>query len=256
VRRYRNAIILLAFFIVLLAVVLLTQNNSSSSTTTAAATATPDPKAQQLQILNIPSDDAPTKLEVKQTDPAKSVAFKYENNKWYTDAANPTELDTISVASNVGVLTGLKGTALITDKGDNLQNYGLDKPKLSITMNSPKAGVKTLQIGDQNPATNAYYIKLDNEPKVWTVPASLIDPVKGWLDKLPVLPPTPTPLPTVQFSPLPSPVTGTPGTPGGSTTPGATTSAVTTAASTTTAAATTASATTAPASTPVPTGTP
>lgn len=248
-RRYRNALILLGLFIVLLAVVLLTQTNTSNTVSTASATATPDPKAQQLQIINLVTADAPTRIEVKQTDPAKSVAIKYENSKWFSDAPNPVELDTITVAGIVGQFTTLKGTALVTDKGDNLPNYGLDKPSLMINLNSPTQGIKTIDVGQLNPATGSYYVKLENDPRVWTVPSTTIDQPKGWLDKLPVLPPTPTPFPSVALSPLPTLApSGTPGTPGAATTPSATTPVATT----TTAAATTAPATTAAATTAVP----
>jgi hypothetical protein len=207
VARYRNGIILLVFFVILLAVVLLTQgSNNNTTTTTAATTATPDPKAQQLQIFNIPSADTPTKIEVKQTDPAKSVAFKYENNKWLLDSSAATELDTIVVSSTIGQFNNLKGTTLVTDKGDNLANYGLDKPSLLINLNSPTQGAKVLNVGQQNPATKAYYVKLDNDLRVWAVAPTLIEQVKGWLTQLPIPVPTPTPFPDIALSPLPSPV--------------------------------------------------
>ncbi|NWJ95080.1 MAG: DUF4340 domain-containing protein [Chloroflexi bacterium] len=210
--RYRNGLILLLLFLVLLAVVLLTQGGNSSTTTTAATTATPDPKAQLLQILNIPAADRPTKIEVKETTPAKSVAFKYENNKWLLDSSTAIELDTMVVASAIDQFNNLKGTTLVTDKGDNLANYGLDKLNLIITLNSPTLGNKVINVGEQNPATKAYYVKLENDLRVWAVAPGLIEQAKGWLEKLPIPVPTPTPFPTIDLSPLPSLVpSGTPG---------------------------------------------
>jgi hypothetical protein len=239
VRRYRIPLILLGLFIVLLAVVLLTQNNSSSSTTAASATATPDPKAAQLQILNIPSSDATTKIEIKQTDPAKSVAFKYDNGKWVVDGPTSTELDTLTVANNVGQLNTLKGTALVNEKGDKLADYGLDKPALVINLTMPSGSTKSIQVGQQNPASKNYYVKLADDPRVWTVAPTLLDTVKGWLTTLPVPEATPTPFPTIPLSPLPP-----------TNTPNATATAV---AATATPAPTTAAATTAaPATTPTP----
>ncbi len=213
-RRYRNALVLLAFFVALLGVVLFTQNSKSNSTpVSAAATPTPNPNAAQLQLLNIPSTDAVTKLELKQADPAKTLAFKYENSKWLVDGPGGQELDTVAVASTVGQISTLKGTALITDKGDNLPNYGLDKPSLIITLTSPTAGARIINLGVQNQATKAYYVKLENDPRVVTISSTLVDQLKGWFDKLPVVPPTATPLPSIALSPLPSPLPTTTGSP-------------------------------------------
>jgi len=248
VARYRIPLILLGLFVVLLLVVLLTQNNSTSDTQTAAsATATPDPKAEQLQILKIATADAPTKIEVKQTDPAKAIVFKYENAKWLLDGSTPTELDTVQVSNLVGQFNSLRGTALITDKGDNLANYGLDKPALVIGLNSPTQGVKAINVGQQNPATKVYYVKLENDPRVWTVAPVLIEQVKGWLTTPPVQPPTPTALPSIGLSPLPTLPPVTPGTPGAAPPPAATTAPATTAVATTVPATTAAPA---PSSTP------
>jgi hypothetical protein len=257
VARYRNGIILLVLFVILLAVVLLTQGGNSNTTTSASATATPDPKAQQLQILNIPSTDTPTKIEVKQTDPAKSVAFKYENNKWLLDSSAATELDTTLVASALGQFNTLKGTVFVTDKGDNLADYGLDKPSLLINLNSPTQGAKVINVGQQNPATKTYYVKLENDPRVWSVAPALIEQVKGWLTQLPLPVPTPTPFPTIGLSPLPTLVpTGTPGTADSSTSPvpaGTTAAAGTTTVAATTAAVGTTASNASPVSTTAPT---
>ncbi len=241
-RRYRTPLILLGVFVALLAAVLLTQNNASTPPTAASATPTADPKAAQLAILNFSGADAPTKLEVRQADPAKTVAFKFDNGKWFTDGPNPVELDTLTIASLVGQLNTLKGTALVTDKGDNLANYGLDKPSFSLNLTSPTKGATTLQVGTQNPATKVYYVKLDNDGRVWTVAPTLLEPIKGWLDKLPVAPPTPTPLPTIPLSPLPTLAPTTTG--GGTAGAGATTAVPATTAAATTASSTTAAATT------------
>lgn len=250
--RYRNAFILLALFVILLVVVLVTQSVGSNTAVTTLSTATPDPKAQQLQILNIPSANAPTRIEVKQTDPAKTVAFKYENSKWQTDTTPPQELDSFAVSNASGQLNALKGQALITDKGDRLADFGLDKPSIVINLSSPTLGTKTVNIGAQNPATKLYYVKLADDPRVWTVQTILLDQIKGWLDKLPTAEPTATPFPSVPLSPLPTlVVTGTPGTPGtgaaGTSAPAATTVPATTSApaATGTVAPTTAAATTA-----------
>ncbi len=232
--RYRNALILLGVFVVLLVVVLVIPNGkSNSSPVTAATTPTPNPNAAQLQLLNIPTSDAATKIELKQDSPAKTLAFKYENTKWLQDAPGGMELDTIAVASTVGQLSTLKGNSLITDKGDNLANYGLDKPGLVITLTSPTQGAKVINIGQQNPATQAYYVKLENDPRVVTVSSTLVDQLKGWFSNLPVLPPTPTAFPTIPLSPLPTTVPASPGAPGGASLPETPTPAPVTASTTT-----------------------
>lgn len=201
IRRYAGPIVLAAIFLVLLVVVLVTQPKSP---TTPSVAVPPTLSAEQvkLQIIRLPQGEQPSRLEIKQLDPAKIIAFKYEGAAWKIDGRENIALDTSLVSTNVGQLTQLNGQQLVQEQGA-LTEFGLDKPTLSIALTSP-SGTKTLLVGNVNQISKLYYVKLDNDPKVWTLPPSLVDTFKAWLDTPPVAPPTPTPLPTLPPTPTPN----------------------------------------------------
>ncbi len=226
-KRYRTAIILVVVFAALLAVVVLTQPGTPQATV--AGTPTASAADQKLQIIKLPDNNGPTRFEVKQADPAKSIAFKLDGN-WKLEGQEAVALDTGTVASTINQFSTLKGTQLIEEKLSNAALVGLDKPSLVITLTTPSF-TKTLQVGITNTATGNYYVKLADQDQVWAVSPTLINQVKDWLTPPPVAPPTPTPLPTLPPSPTPLPtvaVSGTPGTPGAASTPAPTTAPATT----------------------------
>jgi hypothetical protein len=215
-RRYRGAIAIAVVFLALLLVVLLTQPKNDA-VTTAAVTPTVSAEQLKLQILNVPG---PNRLEIKQTQPEKSAVYKLDGN-WKLDGKETLELDSATLASTASQLSTLSGTQLVDENATNLATFGLDKPSLLITLGSPNL-TKTLQVGITNPVTGAYYVKLSDANKVWSLNPTLVTQLQKWAGEPPLAPPTPTPLPTLPPTDTPAPSGtggGTPAATTGGTTP-------------------------------------
>jgi len=244
-KRYRTAIVVVVLFAALLIIVLVTQ---PSNTQAPAVASTPTVSADQLklQIIKFPTGTSPARLELTQSDPAKTAVYKLDGN-WKLEGQESLPLDLSLVPSTVGQLADFSGGQLVEEKATNLAGYGLDKPGLTITVSGGNFS-KTLLVGITNTVTSNYYVKLADADKVWAASPTLITTLKGWITAPPLAPPTPTPLPTLPPSPTPAPTSAVSGTP-------APTNPVeaTTAPSTPTTAATSAPPTTAP---PAPTATP
>ncbi len=201
-RKYIGPLIALGVFLVLLLAVLLTQgNNNTAPVGQSAARATITPADTQLQILNLPASDPVTGLEVKTI--TSTVTLKLEGDAWKQTAPSALTLDSPVVSDTVRQLTTVRGTTLIPpDKAGDLAAYGLDKPTMTITLNAA-SGPKVLQVGALNPASNNYYVKLLDQPKVWAVSSFYVTTLQTWLTK----PPTPAPTilpPGDALTPLPS----------------------------------------------------
>ena len=118
-------------------------------------------------------------------------------NAWKVAGQPDFALDSSQVDAAVQQLSNLQGTAALpADAANNLAQYGLDKPSLTIMLESSKGGSKTLDVGSLNGVTQNYWVKLESDNRVWTLSASTIDAFKGWLNTPPQLPPTPTAAPT------------------------------------------------------------
>jgi hypothetical protein len=205
-RRYRGAIAIAVVFLALLLVVLLTQPKNDQAITT-AVTPTVSAEQQKLQIWNVPG---PNRLEIKQVQPEKSAVYKLDGN-WKLDGKENLALDSATIASTASQLSTLSGTQLVDENAANLATFGLDKPTLLITLGSPNL-TKTLQVGITNPVTGAYYVKLSDANKVWSLNPTLVTQLQKWAGEPPLAPPTPTPLPTLPPTDTPAP-SGTGGTP-------------------------------------------
>lgn len=118
-------------------------------------------------------------------------------NVWQVAGQPNFALDSSQVDAAVQQLSNLQGTAALpADAANNLAQYGLDKPSLSIMLESSKGGSKTLDVGNLNGVTQNYWVKLESDNRVWTLATSTIDTFKAWLNTPPQLPPTPTAAPT------------------------------------------------------------
>ncbi len=118
-------------------------------------------------------------------------------NVWQVAGQPNFALDSSQVDAAVQQLSNLQGTAALpAEAANNLAQYGLDKPSLSIMLESSKGGSKTLDVGSLNGVTQNYWVKLESDNRVWTLSASTIDAFKAWLNTPPQLPPTPTAAPT------------------------------------------------------------
>ena len=251
-RRYVGPMIILLVFAILLLFVLLTQNNnSSSSPTQQAANSTPAPTVNQdLQVLKLATNEAVTGLEIKTV--TGTLQIKLDAGQWKETAPTAAILDGAVISDTVQQLSNFTGASVIpADKATNLATFGLDKPSLTVNLQTP-SGQKTLLYGALNPASNNYYLKRGDDARVWTVSSFTYNTLVSWVSKPPTPPPTvaitggpQTPLPTITPSPSPAPSTAAaPSSPGA--TPAATTAPGTTASGATTAAVTTGPATTTP----------
>ena len=257
-RRYVGPVIIVVVFAVLLLFVLLTQgNNNSNATTTPNVASVPSPTVNaDLQVLKLGPTEAITGLEIKTiTD---TLQAKLDAGQWKETAPTTASLDSPTISQTLQQLSNLTASSVISpDKAANLATFGLDKPTLTVNLQTG-SGTKTLLYGALNPASNNYYIKRGDDGKVWTVSSFTYNTLVSWASKPPLPPPTiavtggpQTPLPSVTPSPSPAPPTLAP-TPGvttaatspGSGSPGAVTPPATTAAATTSPAATTAANTT------------
>ncbi len=236
-RRYVGPLIALAIFIILLLFVLLTQNNNSTTQTAALATPTTNAAVKDLQILSLTATDPITELNVKTM--TGTLQLKLDSGQWKELVPKTLSLDSAVITDTVAQLRNLAGASLIpSDKAGDLATFGLDKPTVTVMLVAG-SGPKTLLFGSLNPATNNYYVKRDDDPKVWTVSSFVVNTLVTWL----TTPPTPAPTIALTGSPLtplpsvtPSPTVAPPTTPAAApvTTVAPTTAGVTTGAPTTT----------------------
>lgn len=188
--------------------------NSQSETTTEDAT----PTAGQTFLFT--QDSLVTSIEIK---PAEGDPVKVERNAektWVLSLPEEGEADQAAAEVAASQIGALEIVTEVDPKND-LSIFGLVKPAFVITLNFDGGKTSTLEIGDNTPSQNGYYVRVDGG-KLYVISLSGIDALKNLASTPPYLN-TPTPIPTVISTPLPAetpiPATDTSATPEASPTP-------------------------------------
>jgi hypothetical protein len=78
-----------------------------------------------------------------------------------------------AVGSLAGTTTTITPDRLIDDHPANLEQFGLDKPTFQIDVTTTDGKTTKVVLGADNPSGTGTYAKLENDPKVYTVPVYL-----------------------------------------------------------------------------------
>jgi hypothetical protein len=138
-------------------------NRHPASESTAKASVDAPPK-----ILSLKQDDI-SKLEIKKKGGEALVLARGDSNKWQITAPKTLGADQEAVSSLLSSVSSLNSDRLVEDKAVDLNQYGLAQPALELDVISKDAKPRTLLLGDDTPAGNAVFAKLEGDPRVFTI---------------------------------------------------------------------------------------
>jgi hypothetical protein len=93
---------------------------------------------------------------------------------WQITSPLQSRADQATVDRILGAFEKLKYQQIIEQQPKNLSGYELDQPKHTIHLVSKKSE-RTIQIGAKNPVESVYYVRLNNDPRVYTVDSTVGD---------------------------------------------------------------------------------
>jgi len=111
------------------------------------------------------SDDNVRKVEVK--GEGKDLVLAKSGDQWKIEAPSAHDADPTAVRSLLSSLRALRATDFPDEKAD-LAGYGLDAPKLTVTLTLTDGAQQTLLVGGGNEKKEAY-VKTASSPVVYTV---------------------------------------------------------------------------------------
>lgn len=136
-------------------------NHHKPAETVAASTDTPPP------ILTL-SDADITRVDLKKKDGSDLALVKDGQGKWQITSPQTLQADQSAVSGMLSSLASLASDRLVEDKSDNLSQFGLSAPAAEIEITA-KNNAHKLLIGDDTPTSNGTYVKLENDPRIFTV---------------------------------------------------------------------------------------
>jgi Domain of unknown function (DUF4340) len=140
-------------------------SNRHKPADTAEASADVPPK-----ILAIKEADI-SKFALKKNGTEQVAGERNSAGQWHITSPTPLAADQGAVSSLLGTFSSLNSERVVEDKAGNLAPYGLDSPKLEIDLIEKANKTQKLLLGDDTPAGNGMYAKLDGDPRIFTIPS-------------------------------------------------------------------------------------
>lgn len=203
-----TTLILVGVFAVLLAYIFLVQQPAENAQTEATPTAAP--------VLSGPvwgglTADRILGIEVEDRAQARTVAFGRSEAAaaWTVTAPQAQPADQLVAATNAATLANLQYRATVTTTTE-LSAFGVLSPTYVIRVTVVDGPALVLNVGDRTVTGTDYYVALEGAANAQIVNGFSLDPILGWLDAPPYLPPTATPEPVGTPVPETPAVTSTP----------------------------------------------
>lgn len=99
-----------------------------------------------------------------------TISFTKKEQQWTSNFSFPIKESEVNSLSYV--FFGLRAEQLIDESPEDLEQYGLKDPAVIIeVMAGEDKTPKIMYLGDLTPSGTSYYFKLDNDPKVYTIPS-------------------------------------------------------------------------------------
>lgn len=183
--KFRTTLILLVV-LVALAGYLFWSSRAKPATTDASNTA-------DVHVLSFNPQDVNT-ITIRDAS-GKEVRAEQSGTTWRLTAPTNEAADTERVTNNIGYLSKLVATQVITPPTPDLAPYGLAKPAFIFQLSKGQSVVAELHIGNKNPDGSATYVQSKGAPVVYLVTDTVVGNVMNWLTAPPI-PPTPVPTPS------------------------------------------------------------
>ena len=146
-------------------------------------TSTEEAAEKGKHILSFKSDDV-TRLELAHTN--QTIVLERSGDKWDIKQPLSVRADGGAVNSILSDLEFAERDRTLSEKelkDVNLADFGLDHPRISVTLQRKK-GPMTLLVGRETPTKDAVYVQLQGQKQIDITPKSLLDRLNTSLDNL------------------------------------------------------------------------
>jgi hypothetical protein len=118
------------------------------------------------KILSIPADGVE---EVRLKNPQQTIDLKRENGKWRMTQPEALPADPDATTTLVSAISSLNADTVVEEKATDLTPYGLKTPTAEVHVIEKGGKTDDLLIGDETLKADGNYVKLANDPRVFTI---------------------------------------------------------------------------------------
>jgi hypothetical protein len=139
-------------------------SNHHKPVDTTEASAAVSPKVLAVREADI------SKFDLKKNGAEQVGGERTSTGQWHITSPTSLPADQSAVSSFLGTFSNLNSERLVEEKAVNLAPYGLSTPKLEVDLTEKDNKTQKLLLGDDTPAGNGIFAKLDGDSRVFTIP--------------------------------------------------------------------------------------
>src|ERR1051325_6977876 len=138
-------------------------SNRQEAKKASAKTSDTNPK-----ILSV-ADDQIKEIRIEKAGAPPVVLARNDAKKWQITAPKPLPADQDAAGQVASTLASLNSDKLIEENAADLAPYGLNNPSMNVTVLRKDGKSDPLLVGDETPTGSGAYVKLANDPRVFTL---------------------------------------------------------------------------------------
>ena len=129
-----------------------------------------------------PAADAPPKILALNADTIKQIQIRHRGEEpitvqlnaggqWQITSPKPMAADSSAVSSVTSAASSLDSERVIDPNATDLAPYGLAPALIEVDLTAKDGKTSKLLIGENSPTNNSVYVKLDGDPRLFTMPS-------------------------------------------------------------------------------------
>jgi len=162
--KFKGTLIIVAFLIILLAYVLLVEVKKPSDE---------EKKEQDKIVLKIEDTEKVKSIKLKQE--TVEISFEKQDKTWHITSPVRAQADEGMVNGLLATIAEVKSEQKLSDTGEGLSTYGLDKPCPVVTVTLEDGTTKIISVGKKTFDENSYYGQIQGDKDIITLANYTVD---------------------------------------------------------------------------------
>jgi hypothetical protein len=162
--KFKGTLAIVVFLIILLAYVLLVEVKKPSDE---------EKKEQDKIVLKIEDTDKVKSIKLKQE--TVEISFEKQDKTWHITSPVKSAADEGMVNGLLASIGEVKSEQKLSDTGETLSTYGLDKPCPVVTVTLEDGTIKVISVGKKTFDDNSYYGQIGGDENIVTIANYVVD---------------------------------------------------------------------------------
>jgi hypothetical protein len=128
---------------------------------------------KQKVLLELKKEDI-TEIQIDRTNDVITLKPSGKD-RWNIVSPLQTRADDASVGRIVSSVEKIQYKDIVDEQGKNLKEYHLDNPETKFTITTKQGKKHSILVGARNPVMNVNYLRINNDPRVYSVEGEIAD---------------------------------------------------------------------------------